>query len=187
MSRSRQSPELGDRALTVLGYLGRRGCRAPAGRAAGAQPGSPQQIEEGGQRLRHGPDSAAGRRCSGLAGSGQPSGLTAPRPFPAGSAPRPPLGVPPRAPAAPRETTSQAGRRALTIVTAAGSPTPLGFPSELPAWVPAPRRPSRDRRPPAARDHSFSSSPPHCSPAPLEAPPISKAVSRRGFSAPPFG
>lgn len=98
MSRSRQSPERRHRAPTVLGYLGRRSCGAPAGRAAGAQPRSPQPVEEGGQRLRHGQGSAAGRRCSGLARTRQPSGLTAPCPFPAGSAPRPPLGVPPRAP-----------------------------------------------------------------------------------------
>lgn len=159
MSRSSQSPELRVWPPAVLGYLGRRGRGAPARRTAGAQPRPPKTVQEGGQRLRHGQDSAAGRRCSGLAGTGQPSGLTAPRPFPAGSAPRPPL----ESRHAHRVPVGDgcADRRALTIVTAAGSPTSLGFSSgELPARLPAPRRTSRDRRPPAARDHSFPPHPP---------------------------
>lgn len=116
MSRSSQSPELRVWPPAVLGYLGRRGRGAPARRTAGTQPRPPKPVQEGGQRLRHGQDSAAGRRCSGLAGTGQPSGLTALRPFPAGSAPLPPL----ESRHAHRVPVGDGciDRRALTIVTA---------------------------------------------------------------------
>lgn len=114
--------------------------------------------------LRPGPDRAAVRPHR-----------SAPLPCRLGAAPA--VGSPAACPAAPRETISRAAAHS-PLSPPPGPPTPLGFPlGELTAWVPAPRRPSRDRRPPAARDHSFSSSPsPYSSPAPLEAPPVWKAV-----------
>lgn len=138
VSGSRQSPELRVWARAVLGYPGRRGRGAPAGRAAGAQPRPPKPVEEGGQRLRHGQDSAAGRRCSGLArdrAAGQASPLRAPslqarrraRRWSPAARTEPPRGTAAHSPLSPPPP---------------GPPTSLGFSSgELPAWLPAPPPP----------------------------------------------
>lgn len=121
-------------------------------------------------------------------GTGQPvrPHRSAPLPCRLGAAPA--VGVPPRAPSPrggrPRTPprTHHCRRRRRRV-----PPLHLAFPPEnsQPGCL-RPRRPSRDRRPPAARDHSFFPPlPPRLGPRPpLEAPPSGKRPFRGGVSLP---
>lgn len=200
------SPELGDCRVTPpegkrgcpegvegLGYLGRGGgAEPPHRRGPRTQPGPPQPVEEGGQSLRHGQESApppAGARASARPGRGGvaagPSTIPRRRDRP-NPAPRPARCPPPAVALRPtRDTGPAVGRpaarsearagveravcRALTIVSAAAASPPLHSASL--------RTPSPDSLRPSAR-HVTSSRWPHVTPPFLSSPPSAPVPSR---------